>query len=103
MHDWRVIEYKWMSMDEIRALGRDAIHFGLQLLFDNDSDTIRPLLVPKPKEGDKKEAPVEETPQETPVEEVPQEAPVEDTQQTQDIFGDPDEEVPQKTDEEEGI
>lgn len=82
MHDWRIIEYKWLTMGEIRGLGRDNLHYGLQLLFDNDSDTIRPLLVPKPKE----EIPTQEVPpqgqsmQEVPPQETqPQETPQQDT------------------------
>jgi len=81
MNDWRVIEYKWMTMDEIRSLGRDALHFGLQLLFDNDSDTIRPLLIPKPKEeSDDVENNIQEQP----------DIENNETPETQDEFGEPD-------------
>jgi len=101
MHDWRIIEYRWMSMDEIRTLGRDAIHFGLQLLFDNDSDTIRPLLIPKPKTDD---APTQDVPQETPTQDVPQETPTQETSQTQNEFGEIDDvPQPQVQENEEGI
>ena len=82
--NWEVMNYKWMTKDEIKALGRDNIHYGLQLLFDNDSASIRPLLIPKAKEENaQSEQPEENTQSEQPEENAQSEQSEENTQSEQ--------------------